>query len=161
MKRECDRMKIALNPPKAPNPKDCRTTLMRCAGVFIRLAPPKTPLHSDDLLTLKALEISNDEKKLLKRCAYFLKVATGSKASDRRGRIELSGIIVRRDLSDKIRHAEYNFAEPVRPAITSILDHLGKFGERPSCAGRRPALEPPLIRIITALCLGPLAGCEK
>ena len=43
--------------------------------------------------------------------------------------LELSGIIVRRDLSAKVRHVEYNFAEPLRPAITSILDHLGKFGE--------------------------------
>lgn len=43
--------------------------------------------------------------------------------------LELSGIIVRRDLSDKVRHVEYNFAEALRPAITSILDHLGKFGE--------------------------------
>jgi DNA-binding HxlR family transcriptional regulator len=42
--------------------------------------------------------------------------------------LESARIVVRRDLSHDVHHAEYDFAEDMRDAVSSVLDHLAEWG---------------------------------
>ena len=53
--------------------------------------------------------------------------------------LERSGIIVRKDLSGKVRHIEYDFVEPLRSAVHHLLTELGSFGAVHSGQGEERA----------------------
>jgi DNA-binding HxlR family transcriptional regulator len=42
--------------------------------------------------------------------------------------LESSGLVVRRDLGDTVRHVEYALAEGLREQLLELLDHLADFG---------------------------------
>ena len=44
--------------------------------------------------------------------------------------LETDGIIVRRDLSDRVLHIEYELTDAVRDGVYMLLDHLAKWGNR-------------------------------
>jgi len=43
--------------------------------------------------------------------------------------LEMSKLVVRRDLSDTVLHVEYDFADDVREVICGLLDQLAGWGE--------------------------------
>lgn len=43
--------------------------------------------------------------------------------------LESAEIIVRHDMSDTVLHVEYDFANDMRAAICSLLEHLADWGE--------------------------------
>jgi DNA-binding HxlR family transcriptional regulator len=44
--------------------------------------------------------------------------------------LELTGIVVRRDLSDIVLHVEYDFADNSREIVCALLDNLAIWGDR-------------------------------
>ena len=44
-------------------------------------------------------------------------------------KLEMSGLVVRRDLSGQVRHVEYGLAEPMRMVTNDIFDQLAQWGE--------------------------------
>ncbi len=43
--------------------------------------------------------------------------------------LEAAKIVVRRDMSGIVLHVEYDFADDMRAAMSSLLDHLAQWGE--------------------------------
>jgi DNA-binding HxlR family transcriptional regulator len=57
--------------------------------------------------------------------------------------LEINGAVVRRDLSSKVRHVEYDFSDAMRPVMTSVLDHLADVGEfYAALAGENKIINP-------------------